>query len=223
MATTINIAIESFPILMKGLGVTLFLTLIAMILGTILGVFLALGKIYGNKYFRWLSTGYIAVLRGTPLLAQLFILYFGLPPYGIKLSAITVALIGFTLNSGAYQAEYLRGSIQSIGSGQIKSAYSIGMTKWQGIFYIILPQAFRRVIPAWTNEFIYLLKYTSLAYMIGAPELMGNAKFIASRNYEFFKVYLIVALIYFIIVMILTEFFGWVERKVKIPGFEYYH
>src|SRR6056297_2528741 len=106
MATTINIAIESFPILMKGLGVTLFLTLIAMILGTILGVFLALGKIYGNKYFRWLSTGYIAVLRGTPLLAQLFILYFGLPPYGIKLSAITVALIGFTLNSGAYQAEY---------------------------------------------------------------------------------------------------------------------
>ncbi len=223
MATLINIAIESFPLLMKGLGITLFLTLISMVLGTILGVFLALGKIYGNKYIRWVTTSFIAILRGTPLLAQLFILYFGLPPYGIKLSAITVALIGFTINSGAYQAEYLRGSIQSISSGQIKSAYSIGMTKWQGIFNIVLPQAFRRVIPAWTNEFIYLLKYTSLAYMIGAPEIMGNAKFIASRNYEFFKVYLIVALIYFIIVMILTEFFGWVERKVKIPGFEYYH
>ena len=223
MAAIIDIAIESFPLLMKGLGVTLFLTLIAMMLGTILGVFLALGKIYGNKYIRWFTTGFISILRGTPLLAQLFILYFGLPPYGIKLSAITVALIGFTINSGAYQAEYLRGSIQSISAGQIKSAYSIGMTKWQGIFHIVLPQAFRRVIPAWTNEFIYLLKYTSLAYMIGAPELMGNAKYIASRNYEYFKVYLIVAAIYFIIVMILTEFFGWVEKKVKIPGFEYHH
>ncbi len=221
--TTMEVFKEAFPYLMEGLKITLMLTIVSIFFGTILGVLLALGKIYGNKFFRTLTTGFIGLLRGTPLLAQLFILYFGLPPYGIRLPALVVAMIGFSVNSGAYMAEYLRGSIQSISSNQIRSAFSIGMTKWQGIFFVILPQAFRRVIPAWTNEFIYLLKYTSLAYMIGAPEIMGQAKFIASRNYEFFKVYILVAIIYFVIVLFLTQFFGWVEKRVKIPGFEYQH
>lgn len=218
----VEIAVEAFPALMEGLGMTIFLTVISIIFGTILGIFLALGKTYGPRYIRMLTTGFIGIIRGTPLLAQLFILYFGLPPYGIRLSAVTVALIGFTINSGAYQAEYLRGSIQSISSGQMRSALSVGMTKWQAIFYVILPQALRRFIPACTNEFVYLLKYTSLAYMIGTPELMGQAKFIASRNYEFFKVYLIVAFIYFVVVMIITEILGRVEDRVRIPGFEYH-
>jgi polar amino acid transport system permease protein len=215
--------IESLPALMEGLGITIYLTIISIILGTFLGIFLVLGKVYGNKPVSGIITIFIELIRGTPLLVQLFILYFGLPPYGIRLPALTVALIGFTINSGCYQAEYLRGSIQSISSGQIKSALSIGMTKWQGIRFIILPQALRRVIPSWTNEFIYLLKYTSLTYIIGAPEMMTRAKFIASRNYEFFKVYLITALIYLVIVFFFTQIFSWLEKKVRIPGFEYRH
>ena len=216
-----NIFVQAYPRLLEGLGITLVLTAIPMILGTLFGVLLALGKIYGNRILSGIITVFIEIIRGTPLLVQLFILYFSLPPYGIRLSALAAALLGFTINSGAYQAEYLRGSIQSVSSGQLKAALSIGMSRWQGIFYIILPQAFRRVIPSWTNEFIYLLKYTSLAYIIGAQELMGQAKFVASRNFEFFKVYLIVALIYLLLVLLLTFIFSRLERRYRIPGFEY--
>lgn len=219
----IRILIESFPLLMKGLEITLLLTLFSIVFGTIWGISLALGKIYGNKYVSWLASAYIEIIRGTPLLVQLFILYFALPKYGIKLNPFIAATIGFTLNSGAYQAEYLRGSIQSIGSDQMRAAYSIGMGKWQGIKNIILPQAFRRVIPAWTNEFIYLLKYTSLAYMIGAHEIMAQAKFYASRNFEYLKVFSLVAIVYLIVVIVFTRIFNWIEEKFKIPGFEYYH
>jgi polar amino acid transport system permease protein len=221
-AAILDIFLKAYPQLMRGLGITLFLTFISIILGTILGVLLALGKIYGGKYLSRSVTLYIGLIRGTPLMAQLFILYYGLPSIGIRLSPLLAAAIGFTLNSGAYQAEYLRGSIESINSNQIKAALSIGMTKWQGIGYVILPQALRRVIPSWTNEFIYLLKYTSLAYIIGATEIMTAAKIIASRNYRFFEIYLIVAFIYLIIVLFFTKILSIVEKKVKIPGFEYY-
>jgi len=221
-AVILDIFLKAYPQLMRGLGITLFLTFISIILGTILGVLLALGKIYGGKYLSRSVTLYIGLIRGTPLMAQLFILYYGLPSIGIRLSPLLAAAIGFTLNSGAYQAEYLRGSIESINSNQIKAALSIGMTKWQGIGYVILPQALRRVIPSWTNEFIYLLKYTSLAYIIGATEIMTAAKIIASRNYRFFEIYLIVAFIYLIIVLFFTKILSIVEKKVKIPGFEYY-
>jgi polar amino acid transport system permease protein len=126
-------------------------------------------------------------------------------------------VISFIINSGAYQAEYLRGSIQSISGSQLKAAQSIGMTKWQGIKHIILPQALRRVIPSWTNEFIYMIKYSSLAYVIGAKELMTEGKLIASRNYQFFNVYLVVALIYLAVIILFVYFFNRIEKKVTIP------
>ncbi|MCF8008324.1 MAG: amino acid ABC transporter permease [Halanaerobiales bacterium] len=218
-----NLFIEAWPLLFKGVQLTILLTIISIISGTTIAIFLSLGKTYGPAYVKWPITIFIELIRGTPMLAQLFILYFGLPPYGIKLSGFTVAFIGFTINCSAYTAEYIRGSIMSIESNQLRVAKSIGMRKWQGIFNIILPQALRRVVPSWTNEFIYLLKYTSLAYMIGTHELMTQAKFFASRNYEFFKVYLIVALFYLVLVIFFTQIFSWVEKKFKIPGFEYQH
>ncbi|MEC9489205.1 MAG: amino acid ABC transporter permease [Halanaerobium sp.] len=222
METIWQIFNQSFPALVEGLRVTLILTLVSIVFGFILGILLALGKVYGNRPIYWLTHSIIEIIRGTPLLVQLFILYYGLPPYGIRLSPLTAAIIGFSINSGAYQAEYLRGSIQSISSGQMRAALSIGMSKWQAIRHVIMPQALRRVIPAWTNEFIYLLKYTSLAYIIGAPEMMAQAKFVASRNYEFFNVYLITAFVYLVIVVFFTQIFSWVERRVKIPGFEFH-
>ena len=184
---------------------------------------LALGKVYSRGVIYWLCNAYIEIIRGTPILAQLFILYFGLPPYGIRLSALSVAYIGFIINCAAYQAEYTRGSIESVGADQMTAAYAIGMSKWQGILFIVLPQALRRAIPAWTNEFIYILKYTSLAYIIGAPELLTQAKVIASRNYQFFHMYLIAALIYLIMVLFFGFFFDLLEKWLKIPGLEYEH
>lgn len=220
MSDIIEIILQNYPVLFKGLFITFILTVVSSIMGVVLGSALALGKIYGNKYISKIISVFIGIIQGTPLLVQLFLIYYGLPPFGISLSAISAALISFIINSGAYQAEYLRGSIQSVSSGQLKAALSIGMSKWQGIFHIILPQALRRVIPAWTNEFIYLLKYTSLAYIITVQELMGSAKIIASRNYLYFKTYLIVAFIYLIVVIIFTYFFNSVEKKFAIPGFD---
>ena len=215
----IDIFISNFGRLMSGLRFTFTLTIVVMFFGTIFGVLLALGRSFGSKPVAWLCTAYIEIIRGTPMLAQLFILYFALPPYGIRMTAVTVAYLGFTINCAAYQAEYTRGSIESVSSDQFKSAYSLGMSRWQTIFIVVLPQAIRWAIPAWTNEFIYILKYTSLAYVIGAPDLMTQGKFIASRNYQFFRVYLIVAIIYLIIVCISTWIIDIVEEKLKIPGF----
>jgi polar amino acid transport system permease protein len=192
-----KIVVNYWPKFLEGLGVTLEMTLIAVVIGFIIGVILAIARVYGNK------------------------LFYGLPPLGMNLSPFAAAIIGFAINSGCYQAEYLRGSIQSISGNQMKAARSLGMTKWQAILQIIMPQAFRRVIPAWTNEFIYLLKYTSLAYIVGAPELMAQAKFIASRNFQFFEVYLVVAVIYLVVVLFFTKIFSILEKKVEIPGLEW--
>ncbi len=218
---TLQIFIDNFGRLMSGLRFTVQLTLVVMFLGTILGVLLALGRSYGGRFISFLCTAYIEIIRGTPMLAQLFILYFALPPYGINLSAAAVAYLGFTLNCAAYQAEYTRGSLESVETDQFKSAYSLGMSRWQTIFHIVLPQAVRWSIPAWTNEFIYILKYTSLAYIIGAPDLMTQGKFIASRNYQFFRVYLIAAVIYLIIVTLSTWLVDRLENRFRIPGFGY--
>ena len=216
-----NIAVKYWPKLLEGLGVTMEMTLISVVAGFLIGIVLAIARVYGNKFFYGLSTVIIEIIRGTPLLVQLFILYYGLPPLGVNLSPFIAAIIGFAINSGCYQAEYLRGSIQSISGTQMKAARSLGMSKTEAIMQIIMPQALRRVIPAWTNEFIYLLKYTSLAYIVGAPELMAQAKFIASRNFQFFEVYLVVAVIYLVVVLLLTKIFSILEKKGEIPGLEW--
>jgi polar amino acid transport system permease protein len=216
--TFIEIVQSSWTYMLDGLWVTLFLTLSSVVIGFFLAIFLSLSKMYGNKVLYTISNCYIEIIRGTPLLVQLFILYYSLPVIGIRLSPLTASIISFFLNSSAYQAEYLRGAIQSISSGQMQAALSVGMTKWQAIRFVILPQAIRRFIPSWTNEFIYLLKYSSLSYIVGAPEIMAQAKFVASRNFEFFKVYLFAAIIYFLLVTAFSEVFRYIENKVKIPG-----
>ncbi len=214
----IEIVESSWVYMVEGIWVTLFLTLISVVIGFFLGVLLAVAKTYGNKLFYYISYVFIEIIRGTPLLVQLFILYYSLPVIGIRLSPLLASIVAFSLNSAAYQAEYLRGAIQSISSGQMQASLSIGMKKWQAIRLIILPQALRRFIPSWTNEFIYLLKYSSLSYIVGAPEIMAQAKFVASRNFEFFQVYLFAAIIYFVLVTIFGEIFRFIEKKMKIPG-----
>lgn len=216
--TFIEIVQSSWKYMLDGLWITLFLTMSSVIIGFFIAIFLSLSKMYGNNVLYTISNCYIEIIRGTPLLVQLFILYYSLPVIGIRLSPLTASIISFFLNSSAYQAEYLRGAIQSISSGQMQAALSIGMTKWQSIRFVILPQAIRRFIPSWTNEFIYLLKYSSLSYIVGAPEIMAQAKFVASRNFEFFKVYLFAGIIYFLLVTVFSEIFRYIENKLKIPG-----
>jgi len=218
MSDFISFFMESLPFLFDGLKITLLLTFLSLAFGFILGIVLALGRVYAPKIASLICIGYIEIIRGTPLLVQLFILYFGLPSAGIRLTPLIAALIGLSLNSGAYQAEYLRGSIQSIKSGQMVAARSLGMTKLQAIFSVILPQALRTSIPAWSNELIYLLKYTSIAYIIQVVELTAEGKFIAAETFRYLEVFGMIAIIYLCLTIVFTEVIDRVEQRIRIPG-----
>ncbi len=215
-----NLIYEIGPQLLQGTGVTLELTAICITSGFIIGLALALGRVYGNIIIYAISTTYVELIRGTPLLVQLFIIYYGLPDVGILLQPLLAAGIALGLNTSAYQAEYFRGAIQSVSAGQMTAARSIGMSKVGAIKSIILPQALRIAIPSWSNELIYMLKYTSLAFTVGAPELMAKAKIIAARNFRYLEVFIIVALIYIVIVTLFTKVLDIIEERVKIPGLE---
>lgn len=215
-----RLAWEIGPRLLEGTAVTLELTAICITSGFVVGLALSLGRVYGNKLVYGITTTFVEMVRGTPLLVQLFIIYYGLPDVGILLDPLLAAGIALGLNTSAYQAEYFRGAIQSVSAGQMTAARSIGMSRVGAIKSIILPQALRLAIPSWSNELIYMLKYTSLAFTVGAPELMAKAKIIAARNFRYLEVFIIVAFIYIIIVTGFTKVLDIVEERVKIPGLE---
>ena len=206
------------PDLMQGLLVTLQLTLVALALGVAIGLPAALAKVYGGRWLRWFAVVYIELFRGTPLVVQLFVVYYGLPDLGITFSRMAAAFITLGLNSGAYQAEYFRGAIQAVGSGQMTAARALGMTQWQAIRYIVLPQALKLALPAWSNEAVSMIKYTAVIFLIAVPDLMGQAKIIASRFFAPIETYLIVAGFYLILVLIMTQLLRAVERKYQTPG-----
>ncbi|MFC2082849.1 amino acid ABC transporter permease [Candidatus Bipolaricaulota bacterium] len=210
------------PQLLEATKLTLLITAGSIALGFVAGILLALGRVYGPRPIRWLTTGYIAFFRGTPLLVQITIVYFGLPPFlsplGIHISGLLAAVIGFGLNSAAYQAEYFRGAVQSIRSGQMMAARAVGLSRLKAIRYVILPQALRLVIPSWSNELIYTIKYSSLAYFLSLKELMFVGFKLSKRSARTFEALLVVAAIYLVIVLIVSWFLHRLERRVRIPG-----
>ena len=208
------------PDLMRGAGITLVLTAQGLVAGFVLGLLAAYARVYGSKFWRGLAVGYIEIFRGTPLLMQLFIIYYGLPGIGITLSRELSAFLALGFNSGAYQAEYLRGSILAIGEGQMMAGRAIGMSRFKVIWHIILPQALRLAIPAWSNEPVSLLKSTAVVFLIAVPELMAKAKSIAAQTYDPIGSYLAVAIVYLAIVYLLDAALRWLERASRIPGFE---
>jgi polar amino acid transport system permease protein len=220
MIEWINLLITYFPDFVDGLMVSLKLTLMGVGIGAGIGLPLALARVYGGKWVRRIAIAYIELFRGTPLLVQLFVIYFGLPDLGITFSRTTAALLALGLNSGAYQAEYFRGAIQAIGSGQMVAARSIGMDRFKAIRHIILPQALRVVIPPWSNEPILLMKASAVVFIIAVPDLMTEAKLIITRIYDPIGIYLIVALFYLVIVMVLSSLLNTIERRLRIPGME---
>jgi len=204
--------------LLEGTKMTIKLILVSIPFGFILGILIAVGRVYGNKIISTLCTVYVIFFRGTPLLVQLFILYYGLPSVGIFFSPFVAAVIGFILCSCAYHSEYIRGALQSIKSGQMMAAEALGMTRSKAILYIILPQALRRAIPGCSNEIIYLIKYSSLAFMVTCVELTGAGKIIASRYFEYTLVFAVVGAIYLLIVSVVTKVLNTLEKKLEIPG-----
>ncbi len=208
------------PPLVEGVLVTIKLIILSIPSGLILGILIAVGRVYGNKFISSLCAIYTIFFRGTPLLVQLFIIYYALPSIGIFFSPFMAAVTGFILCSGAYHSEYIRGAIQSIKIGQMMAAEALGMSRIKAILYIILPQALRRAIPGCSNEIIYLIKYSSLAFMVTCVELTGAGKIIATRHFRYTEVFLVVGIIYLLVVSIVTKFLNILEKKLRIPGLE---
>lgn len=209
-----------FPSLLEGFIMTVKLIFWSIPIGLLVGIIIAVGRVYGRIFISFCSRAYIVFFRGTPLLIQLFILYYGLPSIGIYLSPFAAAVIGFVLCSSAYHAEYIRGAIQSVKSGQVLAAQALGMSKIGAVFNIVLPQALRRAIPGCSNEIIYLIKYSSLAFMVTCIELTGAGKIVASRYFTYTEVFLVIGAIYLIIVSLASKLLTMLEEKVAFPGWE---
>ena len=206
------------PALVDGLWVTLQLVALTAPFGFLLGFLIAVCRVYGPKPLQALAKLYVIFFRGCPLLVLLFLLYFGLPSIGIVLGSYLSALFGFILCNSAYNSEYLRGGLQSIKGGQMLAARSLGMTKIQAILHVVIPQAFRRALPGVSNEFIYLIKYSSLAYVVTVIEMTGAAKIIATKYFAYFEAFAAVGIFYLILVSIATIALGKLEKKLAIPG-----
>ncbi|NLZ54167.1 MAG: amino acid ABC transporter permease [Thermoanaerobacteraceae bacterium] len=216
----IEFFISIWPELFKGLVVSLQLSAGALLLGLAIGLPMALMRTYGKGLVKTFATSYIELIRGTPMIVQLFLIYYGLPDLGILLDRIPAAIIALGINSSAYQAEYFRGAILSIDEGQGMAAQALGMTKQQAILNIILPQALRLVLPPWSNEVIYMVKYTSVAFLIAVPELMARGKMIISETFKPLETLFWVGVIYVIVLSIIAKIVDIIERKLAIPGFQ---
>lgn len=211
-----NILITSFTkILIPGIKVTIPLTLLSFALSFVLGLILALFQVANIKGLKQFSKFYIWVFRGTPLIVQLFIIFFGLPSIGIILDAFPAAVLGFGLNLAAYNAEVFRSAIMAIPVGQKEAAYMIGLSYQKTMMRVILPQSFPIAFPSLFNNLISLLKDTSLAASITVVELFTVTQQIAARTYEPFALYVEAAVIYLIFSTALTWLQNYLEKKLE--------
>ncbi len=213
---------EVLPFLFKGLIVSIELIIPSALFGFLIGIIVGVLRVFGNPFATMIANTYVAIFRGFPLVIQLFIWYFGLPHLGIYLNPFLASVIGFSLCSGAYQSEYIRGAFLSIKKGQLLAAESLGFTKVQMIFSVILPQAFRRALPGCGNEIIYLIKYSSLAYMITCIELTGQGKIIASETFKYTEIFFIVGIFYLVLTSAASRLLHNLENRLRLPGFDHY-
>ncbi len=235
-----------YDALFQSFLISLEMYVVALAIGFLLGLLIALARVYGNWFVTRVATAYIEVIRGTPLLTQLLLIYFALPALNVFLESqgmatipidwnyyyyspgntqvtymnwgILASIIALGINSAAYQAEYFRGAIVSLSSGQVLAAMSLGLTRRQTIRYIILPQSLRRVIPSWSNEAAYLPKYTVAAYFVGVTEIFNMAKTVAGRILISLPVYLIVAMAFVILITSISFLLERIHKRTRIPG-----
>jgi polar amino acid transport system permease protein len=206
------------PELLRGLVVTLEITALCVGMGVVFGLVLAIARLYGHALAYWPATVYINFFRGVPILVQLFLVYYGLPSIGLRLEPFTAGVLALGLNTSAYQAEYFRGAIRSLPAGQLVAARSIGMTRFQAIRSILLPQAVRVVIPPWSNELILMLKYSSIVFFATVTDLMGAGLLIAGESFRYFEVFILVAGLYLAVVLALTVSLRAIEAWLRVPG-----
>lgn len=217
MSFDIDLVIRSFPLLLIGAGVTVQITALSVSFGLLIGMLIGISRLSTNRLLRVLAAVYVDFIRGTPLLVQIFIIYFALPVIiGQRIDPFLAAITACSINSGAYVAEIFRSGIQSIDKGQMEAGRSLGMTWGQTMRYIILPQAFKRIIPPLGNEFIAMMKDSSLVSVIGFEELTRRGQLIIARTYGSFEIWLSVAFIYLIMTLTISRLVDYLERRYKI-------
>jgi cystine transport system permease protein len=203
-----------WPLVSGAVTGTIPLALISFVLGLVIALFVALMRLSRNRVVSGIARGYISVIRGTPLLVQLFIIFYGLPSIGLTIDPWPSAIIAFSLNVGGYAAEVIRAAILSVHKGQWEAAYTIGMSRARALRRIILPQAARVSVPPLSNTFISLVKDTSLASVILVTEMFRVAQRIAAFSQEFMLVYIEAALIYWVICLVLSSGQGVLEKRL---------
>ncbi|OPJ57020.1 amino acid ABC transporter permease [Alkalithermobacter paradoxus] len=211
---------------LEGSKNTIFIAAFTVLFGVILGTFLALMRISNNKALSLLATSYVEFIRGTPLLVQLYIIYYGLPKLGVDFGAIPIVgtyygdflagIVTLSLNSSAYVAEIIRAGIQAIDKGQMEAARSLGLNHNYAMRYVIIPQAFKNILPALGNEFIVIIKESSIVSIIGIQDLMYKADTVRGNTFQPFEPLIVAALIYFIMTFTLSKLLGKLERRMKV-------
>jgi cystine transport system permease protein len=207
-----NLAFTSLPFLLEAAVTTVILAVGSMILGLILGVFTALARISKNKILYSVSSAYVSIIRGTPLLVQIYVIYYGLPQIGISFDPITSGIVALSLHTGAYLSESFRAAIQSVDKGQMEAASMLGMTYGQSMRRIIIPQSIRTAIPTLGNTFIGLLKDTSLVSVITVTELLQMSSLIIARTFEPLTIYLTAGAIYWV----LSNSFSLLQHRLEV-------
>jgi glutamine transport system permease protein len=200
--------------LLAGAGITIEISALSVGLGLLIGTVVGVCRICMNKTLRYLAAFYVEIIRGTPLLVQIFVVYFALPLLtGSRVDPFLAAIAACSINSGAYVAEIFRGGIQSIDVGQMEAGRSLGLTWYQTMRFIILPQAFKRIIPPLGNEFIAMLKDSSLVSVIGFEELTRRGQLIIARTYASLEIWTAVAFIYLVMTFTISRFVAYLERR----------
>ncbi len=211
-----SLIIDSLPLLGIGALVTIEITAVAVAIGVMIGLFVGIAELSRYWYLRIPAKVYVDFIRGTPLLVQIFIIYFALPiVLGVRVEPFVAAVAACSINSGAYVAEIFRAGIQSIDKGQTEAGRSLGMSWGQTMIFIVIPQAFRRIIPQLGNEFIAMLKDSSLVSVIGFEELTRKGQLIIASTYGSLEIWSAVAVIYLIMTLSITRFVAYLEKRFK--------
>ncbi|MGZ5200695.1 MAG: amino acid ABC transporter permease [Telluria sp.] len=206
---------EAAPVMLAGAGYTLLFAVASMVGGLVLGFPTAVMRIAPWALLRWPATLYVSAMRGTPLLVQLFIIYYGLPSVGIEFNPVTAGILALSLNAGAYLSESLRGAIASIGIGQWRASFSLGLTYGQTLRFIVLPQALRVAVPSMSNTLISLIKDTSLVSVITMTELMLATKEVIATTFRPLPLYIAAAVIYWILSLVFEQVQRYAEQRLN--------
>ncbi|EPY13329.1 amino acid ABC transporter permease [Paenibacillus alvei] len=210
-----ELVIQNLDFLLKGAYYTLLITIVSMFFGLLIGLVVAVARLKGNKFIRNVARIYVSIIRGTPVLVQIFIIYYGLPDFGITLGPLNAAFISLSINISAYLSETFRGAILAVSSGQTEAAQSLGLTPWQTMWRVVLPQAARVAIPPMGNTFIGMLKETSLVSIVTVTELLRTAQLLIAQYYVAMPFFIAIAIMYWVMSLSFSAILNRIEARLS--------